>query len=73
MPTISKHNYHPACSCKMGFADDPMAVVDQDGKVHGLEGLYIVDASIMPIIVRANTNLPTIAMAEKLAAALSTQ
>ncbi len=73
VPTISKHNYHPACSCKMGRADDPMAVVDQDGKVHGLDGLYVVDASIMPTIIRANTNLPVIAMAEKLAASLSTQ
>jgi choline dehydrogenase len=73
VPTISKHNYHPACSCKMGLADDPMAVVDQDGKVHGLDGLYVIDASIMPVIVRANTNLPVIAMAEKLAASLSAQ
>jgi choline dehydrogenase len=73
VPTISKHNYHPACSCKMGLADDPMAVVDQDGKIHGLDGLYVIDASIMPVIVRANTNLPVIAMAEKLAASLSTQ
>jgi choline dehydrogenase len=73
IPTISKHNYHPACSCKMGLADDPMAVVDQDGKVHGLDSLYVIDASIMPVIVRANTNLPVIAMAEKLSASLSTQ
>ncbi len=73
VPTISKHNYHPACSCKMGLTGDPLAVVDQDGKVHGLDGLYIIDASIMPVIVRANTNLPVIAMAEKLAASLSTQ
>lgn len=71
VPAISEHNYHPACSCKMGHADDPLAVVDQDGKVHGLDGLYVVDASIMPVIVRANTNLPTIAMAEKIAASLA--
>jgi choline dehydrogenase len=66
VPTISKHNYHPACSCKMGLADDPTAVVDQDGKVHGLDELYVIDASNMPVIVRANTNLPVIAMAEKM-------
>ncbi|MCA9858478.1 MAG: GMC family oxidoreductase N-terminal domain-containing protein [Thermomicrobiales bacterium] len=73
VPTISRHNYHPACSCKMGLPDDPTAVVDQDGKVLGLDGLYVVDASIMPFIVRANTNLPVIAMAEKLAAGMSMQ
>jgi choline dehydrogenase len=71
IPTISKHNYHPTTSCRMGLADDPMAVVDQDGKVHGLEGLYVADASVFPTTIRANTNLPTIAIAEKIAAGLS--
>lgn len=59
--------YHPACSCRMGPASDPMAVVDPDGKVHGLEGLYICDASIFPVIMRANTNLPAVMVAEHLA------
>jgi choline dehydrogenase len=53
-------NYcHPAGSCKMGPASDPQAVVDADGKVHGVDGLYVADASIMPSITRGNINLPT--------------
>ena len=47
--------YHPSCSNKMGHADDPMAVVDGQGRVHGLEGLRIVDASIMPQVVTGNS------------------
>ena len=57
----------------MGLPSDPLAVVDQTGKVHGLEGLYVVDASVFPIVPRANTNLPVLAVAEKLAASLSTR
>jgi choline dehydrogenase len=57
--------YHPAGSNAMGY--DAMAVVDAQGKVHGIEGLRIVDASIMPEIVTGNLNAPTIMMAEKLA------
>ena len=57
--------YHPSCSCKMG--SDPMAVVDGAARVHGLEALRVVDASIMPDIVSGNLNAPTIMMAEKLA------
>ncbi|MBU1332545.1 MAG: choline dehydrogenase [Gammaproteobacteria bacterium] len=57
--------YHPSCSCKMG--EDAMAVVDGQGRVHGLEGLRVVDASIMPLIVTGNLNAPTIMMAEKIA------
>jgi len=59
--------YHPSCTNKMGHADDPMAVVDGQGRVHGLEGLRIVDASIMPQVVTGNLNAPTIMIAEKLA------
>jgi choline dehydrogenase len=57
--------YHPSCSCSMGY--DDMAVVDADAKVHGLEGLRVIDASIMPEIVTGNLNAPVIMMAEKLA------
>ncbi|WXL26295.1 choline dehydrogenase [Ectopseudomonas mendocina] len=57
--------YHPSCSCKMG--EDEMAVVDGQGRVHGMQGLRVVDASIMPIIVTGNLNAPTIMMAEKIA------
>ncbi|MFT6590262.1 MAG: choline dehydrogenase [Rhodoferax sp.] len=57
--------YHPACSNAMGYHD--MAVVDGAGCVHGLTGLRVVDASIMPEIVSGNLNAPTIMMAEKIA------
>lgn len=59
--------HHSSGTCKMGPASDPMAVVDQHGKVHGLEGLRVVDASIMPDVVRANTNATVIMMAERVA------
>ncbi|MFP8965119.1 choline dehydrogenase [Pokkaliibacter sp. CJK22405] len=62
--------YHPSCTCKMGSASDPMAVVDAQGRVHGAEGLRVVDASIMPSIVSGNLNAPTIMMAEKLSDAI---
>ena len=58
---------HISSTCKMGPASDPMAVVDQYGKVHGLEGLRVIDASIMPDCPRANLNTTTIMMAERLA------
>jgi choline dehydrogenase len=60
--------YHPSCSCKMGY--DDMAVVDNQGRVHGLESLRVVDASIMPQIVTGNLNAPTIMLAEKIADAI---
>jgi len=59
--------YHPSCTCKMGLATDPLAVVDDAGRVHGLESLRVVDASIMPNVVSGNLNAPTIMMAERLA------
>jgi choline dehydrogenase len=57
--------YHPSCSCAMGY--DDMAVVDSEGRVHGLDGLRVVDASIMPRITTGNLNAPTIMLAEKIA------
>ena len=59
--------YHPSCSCKMGRADDPMAVVDSQARVIGVSGLRVVDASIMPSITTGNLNAPTIMLAEKAA------
>ena len=58
---------HISCTCKMGPASDRMAVVDQYGKVHGLEGLRVVDASIMPDCIRANTNVTTMMIGERIA------
>jgi choline dehydrogenase len=59
--------YHPSCSCKMGAADDAMAVVDPQTRVHGLERLRVVDSSIMPSVTTGNLNAPTIMLAEKAA------
>ena len=58
---------HTSVTCKMGRASDPLAVVDQHCRVHGLEGLRVVDAAAMPDIVRANTNATIIMMAERVA------
>ena len=60
-------SHHISCTCKMGPASDPMAVVDQYGKVHGLQRLRVIDASVMPDCIRANTNATTIMIAEKMA------
>ena len=57
--------FHPSCSCPMGY--DGMSVVDTEGRVHGIDGLRVVDASIMPIITTGNLNAPTIMLAEKIA------
>lgn len=59
--------YHPACSCRMGPADDPLAVVDRRGRVRGVDDLFVCDASIFPTLMRANTNLPAAMVAEHLA------
>lgn len=59
--------WHASCSCRMGSADDPLAVTDPSGRVHGVAGLRIADASVFPVIPSGNTNLPTIMVAERLA------
>jgi 5-(hydroxymethyl)furfural/furfural oxidase len=59
--------WHCSCSCRMGAEDDPMAVTDQAGRVRGVHGLRVVDASIFPVVPCANTNFPTMMAAEKIA------
>jgi 5-(hydroxymethyl)furfural/furfural oxidase len=62
--------WHASCSCRMGRPDDPMAVVDTQGRVKGVQGLRVVDASIFPVVPCANTNFPTLMTAEKIADAM---
>ena len=64
------HYYHPAGSCKIGPASDPDSVIDADGRVHGIEGLYVADASLMPAVISGNTNMPTAVIGEKIARSL---
>jgi choline dehydrogenase len=58
---------HPSCTARIGTADDPTAVADERGFVHGVRNLRIADASLMPVVPRANTNIPTIMVAERIA------
>jgi len=62
--------WHASCTCRMGARDDPMAVTNPAGRVHGIGGLRVVDASIFPVVPCANTNFPTIMTAEKVADAI---
>ena len=62
--------WHASCTCRMGADDDPMAVTNNAGRVRGIEGLRVVDASIFPVVPCANTNIPTIMTAEKIADAI---
>jgi choline dehydrogenase len=64
------HYYHPAGSCKMGPASDPDAVVDSEGRVGGVDGLYVADASLMPAVISGNTNMPTAVIGERIARSL---
>ncbi len=61
-------HWHASCSCRMGRPDDAMAVTDPSGRVYGVQGLRVADASIMPSVPCANTNIPTIMIGEKIAA-----
>jgi len=62
--------WHASCSCRMGRPDDPMSVVDIQGRVKGVQSLRVVDASVFPVVPCANTNFPTRMTAEKIAAAM---
>ncbi|TDO95842.1 choline dehydrogenase [Marinomonas balearica] len=59
--------YHPSCTCKMGSDSDPMAVLDENLKVRGLDSLRVVDSSVFPTITNGNLNAPTIMVAERAA------
>ena len=63
-------HWHASCTCRMGRTDDPLAVTDASGRVIGVQGLRVADASIMPSVPCANTNLPTIMIGEKIAATI---
>ena len=62
------HYYHPVGTCAMGSG--PMAVCDADGRVHGLPNVVVADASLMPQITRANTNMPAVMIGERIARTL---
>jgi choline dehydrogenase len=64
------HYYHPSGTCAMGAGDDPLAVCDGAGRVRGLEGTVVADCSLMPVIPRANTNLPAVMVGERIADSL---
>ena len=63
--------FHPAGTCRMGAAHDPDAVTDPQGRVYGVDGLRVADASIMPELISGNTNIPTLMVAEKIAASMN--
>jgi choline dehydrogenase len=65
------HYYHAVGTCKMGPESDSTAVVDARGKVYGVDNLYVADASIMPVVPRANTNIPALVVGERISAWLA--
>ena len=64
------HYFHPVGTCAMGAASDPLAVCDGAGRVYGLEGVVVADCSLMPVIPRANTNVPAVLVGERIAETL---
>lgn len=62
--------WHASCSCRMGADDDPKAVTNNAGRVRGVDGLRVCDASLFPVVPCANTNIPTLMTAEKIADAI---
>ena len=67
---IHAHYYHPVGTCAMGAEADPLAVCDGAGRVRGIEGVVVADCSLMPVVPRANTNLPAVIVGERIADAL---
>ncbi len=65
--TQGTHDYHPAGTCKMGPRGDPLAVCDERGKVHGTTGLWVADLSVAGAVPRANTNMPALVIALRIA------
>jgi choline dehydrogenase len=65
--TAVEHYYHPVGTCAMGPSADPLAVTDAGGRVHGLDNVFVADCSIIPVIPRANTNLPAVVIGERIA------
>ena len=64
---IHGHYFHPVGTCAMGTASDPSAVCAGDGQVHGLERVFVADCSLMPVVPRANTNVPAVVVGERIA------
>lgn len=62
-----EHYYHPVGACAMGVAGDPLAVTDPRGRIHGLTNAFVADCSIVPVIPRANTNIPAVVIGERIA------
>ena len=61
------HYYHPVGTCALGRADDPLAVCDARGRLHGLERIVVADCSLIPLVPRANTNVPAVVIGERIA------
>jgi choline dehydrogenase len=61
------HYYHPVGTCAMGTESDSGAVTDARGRIYGLENAYVADCSIIPVIPRANTNVPAVVVGERIA------
>ena len=61
------HYYHPVGTCRLGAAGDPLAVCDARGRLHGLDRIVVADCSLMPVVPRANTNVPAVVVGERIA------